>query len=317
MSFDKSYELHEKIKWDTYGTRSTEDNVASWKRRDTADYWRHERKYKNLLPLINNDKNATWLTVGDGRFGSDARFLEENGVDVLATDLNIEILQQSKDTGYIKKFEKANAENLQFADNSFDYVLCKESYHHFPRPMVALAEMCRVAKKGVILIEPQDQDIITRERIRKYPPQQLLWRSFVNFARTKFLGKAPIAVIGEIDREDFLPCYEEFGNYVYEVSKPELLKVCYGQNFDAIAFKDMNDHYISGGEFELANDNSPIYRALKRKIEEMDDFCKKGIQNYDYLVACIFKNMPADHVVADLKKSGFEFKKLTKNPHMK
>ncbi len=317
MSVDQSYKLHEAVKWDSYGAKSTEDNIVSWKRRDTADYWRHKRKYENLTPIIKNDKQAKWLTLGDGRFGSDARYLEENGADVLASDLNIEILQKANESGYITKFAKVNAEKLQFEENSFDYILCKESYHHFPRPMVALAEMCRVAKKAVVLIEPQDQDIFTRTRIKKFPAKDLLWRSVVNFLRVKVLGKSPIAVVGEIEREDFFPCYEEMGNYVYEVSKPEILKVCYGQNFEAVAFKDLNDHYIDGGEVELANNDSAIFRELKSEIEKMDKRCEAGIQNYNYIVVVIFKTLPDDKILQDLVKHGFEYKKLTKNPHWK
>ncbi len=317
MSFESSYDLHEKNSWNSTGENDIEQKILAWKRRDTADYWRHARKYSNLDALIKNDPKAKWLTQGDGRYGSDARFLEENKIDVLAGDISTELLQKAKESGYITKYEKSNAEKLHYADNSFDYVLCKESYHHFPRPMVALAEMLRVAKKAVLLIEPQDQDIITRERIRKYPPKDLLWRAFVNYVRVKLLGKSPIAIIGEVSKEDFEPAYEDIGNYVYEISKPELLKVCYGQNFDAIAFKEMNDHYIKGGEYELANETSPLFTSLKKEIDEMNERCEKGMQNYDYLVAFLFKKMPENNLIEDLKKGGFEFKKLTKNPHWK
>ncbi|MFM7021919.1 MAG: class I SAM-dependent methyltransferase [Flavobacteriales bacterium] len=317
MSIQNSYDLHEKNSWNSTGASDIEQKIAAWKRRDTADYWRHQRKYNNLMPLIKNDPKATWLTVGDGRYGSDVRFLEENNIDALATDISTEILKDAKDSGYIKKYEKANAEKLHFPDESFDYVLCKESYHHFPRPMVALAEMLRVAKKAALLIEPQDQDIFTRERIRKFPAKDMLWRAFVNYVRVMFLKKSPIAVIGEVNRDDFHPAYEDIGNYVYEISKPELLKVCYGQNFDAIAFREMNDHYIKGGEYEVANDSSALFRNLKKEIEEMNARCESGRQNYDYLIAFLFKKMPEQALIDDLNKAGFVFKKLTKNPHWK
>lgn len=39
-------------------------------------------------------------------------------------------------------------------DDAFDYVLCKDSYHHMPRPMIALYQMLRVARRAVVLIEP-------------------------------------------------------------------------------------------------------------------------------------------------------------------
>ncbi len=317
MSVDQSYKLHEQNSWNTVGAQDREQKIEAWQRRDTVDYWCHERKFNCLLPLINNDKDAKWVTVGDGRYGSDARFLEEHGIDVLATDINTDILSKAKDMGYVKKIEKANAEKMHFADDSFDYAFCKGSYHHFPRPMVALSEMLRVSKKAVCLIEPQDQHIFTRDRIKKFPPKDLLWRAFVNYVRTKFLKKEAISVVGEIGIPDLHPAYEEVGNYIYEISRPELIKVCYGQNFDAIAFKDINEHYIRGGEYAVVNPPSEIFTQLKNELAEMDKACEEGKQNYNYLVAFMFKKMPSEAVINDLKKIGFEFKKLTKNPYWK
>ena len=53
----------------------------------SVDAWRHARMHRFLLPLIEGDAGATWMTVGDGNFGSDAHFLEQQGLDVLATSL--------------------------------------------------------------------------------------------------------------------------------------------------------------------------------------------------------------------------------------
>jgi ubiquinone/menaquinone biosynthesis C-methylase UbiE len=317
MGVDQSYKLHEENSWDSNGKRDTEENIKLWKRRDTVDYWCHQRKFDKMLPLINNDKSAKWLTVGDGRYCSDARYFQEQGVDVLSTDLSTGIALKAQQDGYINQFEKVNAEKMQFADDSFDYAFCKGSYHHFPRPMVALAEMLRVTKKAVCLIEPQDQHIFTRSRIKKFPAKDLLYRAFVNYVRVTFLKKEPIAVIGEIGMPDLKPEYEPIGNFVYEISRPELKKVCYGQNFDAIAFMDINEHYIFGGESEVAEDNSEIFRKLKAELKTMDERCEKGIQNYNYLIAILFKKMPTEKTIADMIKIGFEVEKLTKNPHWK
>ena len=315
MSVDQSYKLHEQNSWNSNGKRDTEENIKLWKRRDTVDYWCHQKKFDTILPLINNDKSAKWLTVGDGRYGSDARYFQEHGIDVLATDLNTEILERAKNDGYINKFEKVNAERMPFDDNQFDYSFCKGSYHHFPRPFVALCEMLRVSKKAVCLIEPQDQHIFTRDRIKKFPAKDLLYRAFVNYVRVTFLKKEPIAVIGEIGMPDLRPEYEPVGNYIYDISRQELEKVCYGQNFDAIAFMDINEHYIFGGESEVANDDSEIFKKLKSELKTMDERCQKGIQNYNYLIAILFKEMPTEKVISDMTKIGFEVEKLTKNPY--
>jgi len=49
-----------------------------------------------------------------------------------------------------------DTEAMSFSDNSFDYAFTAASLHHLPRPPVGLYEMLRVARKGVIVIEPND-----------------------------------------------------------------------------------------------------------------------------------------------------------------
>ncbi|WP_158308790.1 methyltransferase domain-containing protein [Desulfocurvibacter africanus] len=61
-----------------------------------------------------------------------------------------------KPSDFIPEYSVENAEKLSFANGSYDYLLCKEAFHHFPRPMIALYEMLRVARKGIVLIEPND-----------------------------------------------------------------------------------------------------------------------------------------------------------------
>jgi ubiquinone/menaquinone biosynthesis C-methylase UbiE len=51
------------------------------------------------------------------------------------------------------RFEYGDAEQLPFADASFEVVSCRAAFHHFPRPERILAEMVRVtAPKGRILV---------------------------------------------------------------------------------------------------------------------------------------------------------------------
>lgn len=128
----------------------------TWFEKDTVDYWRHKRMRDSLLPLISFYPNSSWLTIGDGRYGTDANYLLSKGVDAHASDIQEELLKIGNEKGFIKKFSKQNAEALNFSDNEFDFVYCKESYHHFPRPAIAVYEMLRVAKKVIVLQEPKD-----------------------------------------------------------------------------------------------------------------------------------------------------------------
>ena len=152
----KSYELHKKHFEETSGAQ-----LENWKRNDTVDYWRHERSYSLMNPLLAAYPEASWLTVGDGRYGTDAHYILGKGMkQVMASDISDTLLIEAKRDGFITDYRTENAEKMTFPDGHFDFVLCKEAYHHFPRPAIALYEMLRVAKKGVILIEPLDKNIL-------------------------------------------------------------------------------------------------------------------------------------------------------------
>lgn len=49
-----------------------------------------------------------------------------------------------------QKFMQADGENLPFANNEFDYVICNQVLEHVPDPARFLAEQSRVAKRGFI-----------------------------------------------------------------------------------------------------------------------------------------------------------------------
>lgn len=54
------------------------------------------------------------------------------------------------------RYVNQNIEKISFKAKSFDLVFVKEAIHHVPRPILALYEMLRVAKKAVIFIEPAE-----------------------------------------------------------------------------------------------------------------------------------------------------------------
>jgi len=177
-----------------------------------------------LTPLL-LDKNMKWLTVGDA-YAYDANYILGSGVkDVVATDLNTDFLRISKQEGIIKDFDGQNAESLSYKDGEFDYVLCKESYHHFPRPYAALYEMMRVAKKAILVIEPQDP--VSKMSL-------LLWTvNILSMLNPKFVQK--------VWKNRF--SYEKVGNFVYKVSEREFEKYAAGLGLPLVAFKKTNPNF--------------------------------------------------------------------------
>jgi ubiquinone/menaquinone biosynthesis C-methylase UbiE len=289
-----SYERHE----DHYDADSGEHGtVAERLDRDTVDAYRHHRMYETVTPILKSDPDSSWLTVGDGKYGSEARFLSENGADALPTDISTDLLEAAKSAGYIAEYSKENAESLSFDDGAFEYVLCKESYHHFPRPMVALYEMLRVARKAVVLIEPQDSHV---ERTLR----QRLFHSVVDILAD--------SLPSGLRRNDF----ERSGNYKYTVSRREMEKVALGLNHEAIAFRGINDAYVSGVEDELMDEDGPAQRQVRRRIRLKDALCKAGVINHSLLTVVLFPSPPSSKFKEALSRNSFEVVSLPENPYV-
>jgi SAM-dependent methyltransferase len=255
----------------------------AWMREDTADVWRHERMMEPILKCMLYSKNDKWLTVGDGHYGMDAMRMARCGyTDVLPTNIEGKLLKVSKERGWIRDYRLENAEALSFASESFDYVLCKESYHHFPRPMIALYEMLRVAKKGVVLIEPQDSHA-------DYP----------------LTAGEPVAG------------YESIGNYIYTVSRRELQKVALGLDLPAIAYKNICDVYFDGVEYVKASEDEPLFVSLVNQIKDAEERCRNLQQKPNVLMAVIFKERPTQDVVDSfLAHDGWNIRSFPGNPYI-
>jgi len=265
--------------------------------KNTVDNWRHNRMYSFVKKIVEFDKNFKWLTVGDGRFGSNAMKLMEYGAtNVMCTDLDNYLIKYSAEKKKINKYKKENAENLSFCDNQFDFVLCKESFHHFPRPMLALIEMFRVAKIGIILIEPRDYYI---DR-----PLFPLANRILNFLKNRHDGHF----------------FEEVGNYVYTVSERELEKFMLGMHKNTIAFSGINDHYlkISGDNIENLNILMKLKFLLLKTIITVKNLLNLlSLSKTNLLRAIMFKNTVNQDLKLIIQKNGFKFKILPKNPHIR
>lgn len=296
------YDKHEK-NYNDYQDDSKKRRLAkSWLNKNTLDYWRHERMLDSLQTIIN--KGDTWLTIGDGRYGSEAIWLQSFGIKVHASDLWTNLLEESKKIGLIKEFSKQNAENLTFKDNSFDYVLIKESLHHLPRPWLAIYEAFRVCRKGVVLIEPNDC-FVKKSLSKKYCLQ-----SIKNIMK-RILKK-------KIFAHNYN--FEEVGNFIYTINLRELEKFLLGMHKIYIASNFLNDHHIKGIEFVNQGEKNTKKRFLllnlKLKIFLKDFLCKFGFLNYSILEVILFKNLPDKETINKINKSSWNFKTLPKNPYI-
>jgi ubiquinone/menaquinone biosynthesis C-methylase UbiE len=256
----------------------------AWFSEGTIDFWRHLRMYEQVFECLKNHKDDSWLTVGDGRYGLDAIRMKRRGFyNVFPTDITGELLWIARESKLIEDYGVENAESMSFNDNSFDYLLCKEAFHHFPRPFLALYEMLRVAREAVVLIEPQDQ-----------------WIDLPSLAPPRS------------------PKYEEEdGNFIYSISRRELEKIALGMNYRTLAFKNIFDHYEDGLEFEVASESNPRFLNFKTKIEKFEHLCSQGSIKYPILMAVLFKRDPCETDRILFRTFGWDMIDYPSNPHHK
>jgi len=148
MFHQESYDRHGEWYNKHFPTRESKVsyyNKVKYAGNGSISYWLQQIFFQCLQPLLKIE-DQRWLTIGDA-YGFDAQYILSKGSNALATDLKSDFLEVALQEGIIQEYAAENAESLSFTDKQFDYVLCKESYHHFPRPYAAMYEMIRVAKK--------------------------------------------------------------------------------------------------------------------------------------------------------------------------
>lgn len=99
-------------------------HAETWLQDGTVDAWRHARMYAMLDPLLTAHPGASWVTIGDGRYGRDAHSIQAKGGKAHATDIADSLLKVGGDKGYIETFSRENAEALSFRDGQFDWAFC-------------------------------------------------------------------------------------------------------------------------------------------------------------------------------------------------
>jgi 2-polyprenyl-3-methyl-5-hydroxy-6-metoxy-1,4-benzoquinol methylase len=62
--------------------------------------------------------------------------------------------ERARRYGFAGSFVIGDAENLAFADRSFDVVAVHDGLHHLDNPPRAIREMARVARDGVLILDP-------------------------------------------------------------------------------------------------------------------------------------------------------------------
>ncbi|MHC5058762.1 MAG: class I SAM-dependent methyltransferase [Planctomycetota bacterium] len=265
--------------------RLRDGTVEAWLVNDNADYWGCCLPLTDIEPFLRTLPPSRILTVGDGKGGKEAAFVKRLGHHAVASDVCADVLAEAKRRGIIDEFREEDAEALSCANESFDYVLVKETLHHLTRPYLALYETLRVASRGVIVIEPRT-DLGVGFGLRACF-RYILGRLF----RVCSLPKA--AALPK-------PVYEEpAGNFCFCFHPYDLAQVAIAAGCEAYAWAHTRTYWepdcerIKGEELEA---------LIKREAERMEG----GREAFPMLAFIMFKEQPSADSAAALRASAFE-----------
>jgi SAM-dependent methyltransferase len=81
------------------------------------------------------------------------------GWKITGVDISLEMLRGAAERAKRYRFPLdlvcGDAENLPFADGSFDLAFTRDGLHHLPDPELGIREMARVSRRGILLFEPR------------------------------------------------------------------------------------------------------------------------------------------------------------------
>ena len=255
----------------------------------SIDCWRHHRMLACCKPLVGMHPLAKWMTIGDGRYGSDAAYLQSIGADVMATSLTDDKLREGHSRGFIKAFRSENAEALSCADGAYDFILCKEAYHHLPRPPVALYEMLRAARTAVVLIEPCDNPRIL-DAVKRWLKRLL--------------------------RGDKVFDYEPSGNYLYRVNVKELCQLMCAMGKHTVAVRGINDFYHPKLSGAAASGMNLPFILTRAGVALQNLLARARLLGYGLGCVVLFNGTPDPALKKALRRSGFKIIELPRNPYL-
>ena len=94
------------------------------------------------------------LLVCGGVGGEGTWFANQGYAEVTVSDFSASALEVCRARDPRLKTMLLNAEAVALPDESYDLVVVQDGLHHLPRPVLGYNEMLRVARHGVLVIEP-------------------------------------------------------------------------------------------------------------------------------------------------------------------
>jgi 2-polyprenyl-3-methyl-5-hydroxy-6-metoxy-1,4-benzoquinol methylase len=117
-----------------------------------------EHKFRTGLAVLGLDISGMSVLEICGGSGMMAEKFARAGARVTGTDFSPAAIARARERARRYHFDAtflvADAENLAFANHSFDIVAVHDGLHHLDNPERAISEMARVARRGVLILDP-------------------------------------------------------------------------------------------------------------------------------------------------------------------
>jgi ubiquinone/menaquinone biosynthesis C-methylase UbiE len=202
--------------------RYSKDNPFIYESNYFYDYFRRIPfiKLKRLLDKNKIDLDDNDILLASCGCGIDAHYLIKyyDFSKMYFTDIHMRAMEKTQSNFYNQFFVLTDNQTLSFKDKSFDYVFIAASLHHLKEPIKGLYELLRVARRGLIVIEPNDS-----------------WL-------TRVFEK-----LGWADEYE-----EEHGNYVYRFSKRDIHKISSALFFDYGVVRLFSIHKVAKTKLEFS-----------------------------------------------------------------
>lgn len=113
---------------------------------------------KKLLDRNDISLDNKTLLIASCGCGIDAHYLKKyyRPRKICFTDIHVQAMEKTQSNFYNDFFVLTDNHQLAFKSGSFDYVFIAASLHHLKEPISGLYELLRVAKNGLMVIEPND-----------------------------------------------------------------------------------------------------------------------------------------------------------------
>ena len=156
--------------------------------------------------------------------------------------------------------------------------------------------MCRVSRKGFILSEPND-----------WMPPPLLKKCI------SLVKRSLLALFGLKPNHPDTGCYEPIGNYVFTLSKREVVKMSIALGYRVVAYRRIAHYWCQ--EYNSASFHSAYRLRLLLRL-----LCARllyffRISGLNRLQVIVLKEVPPSELFESLRRAGFRVEFLPVNPY--